>query len=75
MYGSRCKTIEVKLVNHLVLLSNLTHMPRQIDASHTWTKNVIYQMLPKGLQVNRLGGSIALLKTRATQMPAREKRA
>ncbi|KAF9341555.1 hypothetical protein BGZ91_006633 [Linnemannia elongata] len=68
-YGSKRKTFGVKLVNHPVLRNKLAHMSRQIEATHAWTENVIYQTMtmPEDLQMIKLGGPIALLKAQATQ--------
>ncbi|ORZ02043.1 acyl-CoA dehydrogenase/oxidase [Lobosporangium transversale] len=68
-YGSKRKTFGVKLVNHPVLRNKLAHMARQIEATHAWTENVIYQTItmPEDLQMIKLGGPIALLKAQATQ--------
>ena len=61
-YGSKRKTFGVKLVNHPVLRNKLAHMSRQIEATHAWTENVIYQTMtmPEDLQMIKLGGPIAL---------------
>ncbi|KAF9143826.1 hypothetical protein BGX30_014671 [Mortierella sp. GBA39] len=68
-YGSKRKTFGVKLVNHPVLRNKLAHMARQIEATHAWTENVIFQTInmPEELQPIKLGGPIALLKAQATQ--------
>ncbi|KAG0021206.1 hypothetical protein BGZ80_002869 [Entomortierella chlamydospora] len=68
-YGSKRKTFGVKLVNHPVLRNKLAHMARQIEATHAWTENVIYQTMtmPEDLQMIKLGGPIALLKAQSTQ--------
>ncbi|KAG0210557.1 hypothetical protein BGX28_009193 [Mortierella sp. GBA30] len=68
-YGSKRQTFGVKLVNHPVLRNKLAHMSRQIEATHAWTENVIYQTMtmPEDLQMIKLGGPIALLKAQATQ--------
>ncbi|KAF9955402.1 hypothetical protein BGZ65_003410 [Modicella reniformis] len=68
-YGNKRKTFGIKLVNHPVLRNKLAHMSRQIEATHAWTENVIYQTItmPEDLQMIKLGGPIALLKAQATQ--------
>ncbi|KAF9898280.1 hypothetical protein BX616_004253 [Lobosporangium transversale] len=68
-YGSKRKTFGVKLVNHPVLRNKLAHMARQIEATHAWMENVIYQTMtmPEDLQMIKLGGPIALLKAQSTQ--------
>ncbi|KAF9927815.1 hypothetical protein FBU30_002860 [Linnemannia zychae] len=68
-YGSKRKTFDVKLVNHPVLRNKLAHMARQIEATHAWIENVIYQTItmPEDLQPIKLGGPIALLKAQSTQ--------
>ncbi|KAG0005759.1 hypothetical protein BGZ80_005888 [Entomortierella chlamydospora] len=68
-YGSKRKTFGTKLVNHPVLRNKLAHMSRQIEATHAWCENVIYQTMtmPEDLQMIKLGGPIALLKAQATQ--------
>ncbi|KAF9436573.1 hypothetical protein BGZ76_003587 [Entomortierella beljakovae] len=68
-YGSKRKTFGVKLINHPVLRNKLAHMSRQIEATHAWLENVIYQTqsMPEDLQMIKLGGPIALLKAQSTQ--------
>ncbi|KAF9430584.1 hypothetical protein BGZ94_005918 [Podila epigama] len=68
-YGSKRKTFGVKLVNHPVLRNKLAHMSRQIEATHAWMENVIYQtiVMPEEMQMLKLGGPIALLKAQSTQ--------
>ncbi|KAF9434229.1 hypothetical protein BGZ76_008354 [Entomortierella beljakovae] len=68
-YGSKRKTFGVKLINHPVLRNKLAHMSRQIEATHSWAENVVYQTMtmPEDLQMIKLGGPIALLKAQATQ--------
>ncbi|KAF9272533.1 hypothetical protein BGZ74_005209, partial [Mortierella antarctica] len=62
-------TFGVKLINHPVLRNRLAHMSRQIEATHAWMENVIYQAItmPEEMQMLKLGGPIALLKAQSTQ--------
>ncbi|KAG0222665.1 hypothetical protein BGX31_008966, partial [Mortierella sp. GBA43] len=68
-YGSERETFGVKLVEHPVLRNKLAHMARQIEATHGWMENVIYQTMtmPEEYQTLHLGGAIALLKAQSTQ--------
>ncbi|KAF9585682.1 hypothetical protein BGW38_001235 [Lunasporangiospora selenospora] len=68
-YGSKRKTFGVRLVNHPVLRNKIAHMARQIEATHNWMENVLYQTMtmPEDVQMIKLGGPIALLKAQATQ--------
>ena len=44
-------------------------MARQVEATHAWMESLIYQttVMPKDLQMLKLGGPIALLKAQCTQ--------
>ncbi|KAK5195279.1 hypothetical protein LTR99_002482 [Exophiala xenobiotica] len=67
-YASKRKTFGQKLINHPVIRLKLAHMARQIEASHNWMENVIYQCQKMGETeaMLRLGGAIAGLKAQAT---------
>ncbi|CAG8460677.1 12755_t:CDS:2 [Ambispora gerdemannii] len=68
-YAHKRKTFNTKLVDHPVIRNKLAHMARQIEATHAWMENLIYQtdQLHGTEAATRLGGPIALLKAQSTQ--------
>ena len=68
-YAHKRKTFGKRLVDHPVIRNKLAHMARQIEATHAWMETLIYQssVMPKDLQMLKLGGPIALLKAQSTQ--------
>jgi alkylation response protein AidB-like acyl-CoA dehydrogenase len=67
-YAHKRRTFGKKLIEHPVIRLKLAHMARQIEATHNWMENLIYQ----GNQMSDveatfvLGGAIAGLKAQAT---------
>ena len=67
-YANKRRTFGKKLIEHPVIRMKLAHMARQIEASHNWLENLIYQCAKMGETeaMLRLGGPIAGLKAQAT---------
>ncbi|KAJ1570046.1 hypothetical protein HK096_004459, partial [Nowakowskiella sp. JEL0078] len=68
-YAHKRRTFGKKLVEHPVIRQKLANMARQIEATHSWMENLIYQStkMDHGMQMLKLGGPIALLKAQSTQ--------
>lgn len=68
-YAHKRKTFGKRLIDHPVIRQKLAHMARQIEATHAWMEQLIYQgiKMPQEIQPLRLGGPIALLKAQSTQ--------
>lgn len=68
-YGYKRKTFGKRLVDHPVLRNKLAHMARQIEATHNWLENLVYQAQNKDHEdaALRLGGAIAGCKAQSTQ--------
>jgi alkylation response protein AidB-like acyl-CoA dehydrogenase/predicted heme/steroid binding protein len=67
-YANKRRTFGKKLIEHPVIRMKLAHMARQIEASHNWLENLIFQCAKMGETeaMLRLGGPIAGLKAQAT---------
>jgi len=67
-YAHKRKTFGKRLIDHPVIRLKLAHMARQIEASHAWLENLIYQCQQMGEMeaMLKLGGAIAGLKAQAT---------
>ena len=67
-YANKRRTFGKKLIEHPVIRMKLAHMARQIEASHNWLENLIFQCEKMGETeaMLRLGGPIAGLKAQAT---------
>ncbi|RUS18239.1 putative acyl-CoA dehydrogenase [Endogone sp. FLAS-F59071] len=68
-YAHKRKTFGKRLIDHPVIRQKLAHMARQVEATHAWMEQLIYQSInmPMDIQPLRLGGPIALLKAQSTQ--------
>jgi len=67
-YAHKRETFGKKLIEHPVIRLKLSHMARQVEATHAWLENVTLQMntLDKQQQATLLAGPIALMKAQAT---------
>jgi len=67
-YSHKRKTFGVALIKHPVIRLKLAHMARQIEASHAWLENLIFQAqkMSDYEAMLKLGGAIAGLKAQAT---------
>ncbi|KAA8913003.1 acyl-CoA dehydrogenase/oxidase [Sphaerosporella brunnea] len=67
-YANKRRTFGKKLIEHPVIRMKLAHMARQIEATHNWLENIIYQCSAMGETeaMLKLGGAIAGLKAQAT---------
>lgn len=67
-YAHKRKTFGKKLIDHPVIRLKLAHMYRQIEASHNWLENVIFQCqsMSDMEAMLKLGGAIAGLKAQST---------
>ncbi|KAL7273895.1 hypothetical protein RUND412_003225 [Rhizina undulata] len=67
-YAHKRKTFNKPLIEHPVIRMKLAHMARQIEATHNWLENIIYQCSQMGETeaMLKLGGAIAGLKAQAT---------
>ncbi|OZJ04561.1 hypothetical protein BZG36_02702 [Bifiguratus adelaidae] len=67
-YAHKRKTFGKTLIEHPVIRNKLAHMIRQVEATHGWMENLMYQTekMPAHLRPLRLGGPIALLKAQCT---------
>ncbi|TGZ76331.1 acyl-CoA dehydrogenase NM domain-like protein [Ascodesmis nigricans] len=67
-YAHKRKTFGKPLIEHPVIRLKLAHMARQIEATHAWLENILYQCSAMGEHeaMLRLGGAIAGLKAQAT---------
>jgi alkylation response protein AidB-like acyl-CoA dehydrogenase/predicted heme/steroid binding protein len=69
-YAHKRKTFGKRLVDHPVIRMKFAQMARQIEATHAWIEQILYQtcMQPFEQQVLTLGGPIALCKAQCTQV-------
>eukprot|EP00466_Bigelowiella_natans_P002774 jgi/Bigna1/35751/e_gw1.11.112.1 len=69
-YAMKRKTFGKRLIDHQMIRFKLAEMVRQIDATHSWTENVTYQLqtMKKKEQNLKLGGTIALLKAQSSKV-------
>ncbi|EEH18077.2 hypothetical protein PABG_00640 [Paracoccidioides brasiliensis Pb03] len=67
-YAHKRRTFGNRLIDHPVIRMKLAHMARQIEASHNWLENIIYQCqsMDDTEAAFRLGGAIAGLKAQST---------
>jgi len=68
-YANRRRTFGKKLIEHPVIVwLKLAHMGRQIEATHNWLEDIVYQSLCMGdtEAMLKLGGAIAGLKAQST---------
>lgn len=67
-YANKRKTFGKKLIEHPVIRLKLANMARQVEATHNWLENIIYQCgkMEETEAMLRLGGAIAGLKAQAT---------
>ncbi|KAL9630208.1 MAG: hypothetical protein Q9164_006536 [Protoblastenia rupestris] len=67
-YAHKRKTFNKRLIDHPVIRMKLANMARQIEASHNWMENLIYQcqVMNETEAMLKLGGAIAGLKAQAT---------
>ena len=67
-YAQKRETFGKKLVDHPVIRLKLANMARQIEATHNWMENMVYQCQMMGSEQAMLlvGGAIAGLKAQAT---------
>lgn len=67
-YANKRHTFGKKLIDHPVIRMKLAHMARQIEATHNWQENLIYQSMKMSETeaMLRLGGPIAGLKAQST---------
>ncbi|EFW17827.1 hypothetical protein D8B26_004837 [Coccidioides posadasii str. Silveira] len=67
-YAHKRRTFGKRLIDHPVIRMKLAHMARQIEASHNWLENIIYQCQNyEDMEASlRLGGAIAGLKAQST---------
>ncbi|KAI5818054.1 acyl-CoA dehydrogenase/oxidase [Pyronema omphalodes] len=67
-YANKRKTFGKKLIEHPVIRMKLAQMARQVEATHNWLENMIYQCAQMGEQeaALKLGGAIAGLKAQST---------
>jgi len=68
-FAHKRTTFGKHLIEHPVIRQKLAHMARQVEATHAWMEQLIYQgmKMPVDIQPLRLGGPIALLKAQSTQ--------
>ncbi|KAI8345337.1 acyl-CoA dehydrogenase/oxidase [Blakeslea trispora] len=68
-YALKRRTFGQKLIEHAVIRNKFGHMIRQVEATHAWLENILYQLhtLPSNVTPELLGGPIALLKAQSTQ--------
>jgi len=68
-YAHKRKTFGQRLIDHPVIRLKLAHMARQIEATHNWMENLIYQgqKMDHTEATLKLGGAIAGLKAQSTQ--------
>ena len=67
-YAHKRKTFGKRLIDHPVIRLKLAHMARQIEATHNWMENLIYQSMHMQEEeaMLKLGGAIAGLKAQST---------
>lgn len=67
-YAHKRRTFGKRLIDHAVIRLKLAHMARQIEASHNWLENIIFQCqnMDETDAMLRLGGAIASLKAQST---------
>ena len=67
-YASKRRTFNKKLIEHPVIRLKLAHMARQIEATHAWLENLVFQgqHMHETEAMLKLGGAIAGLKAQAT---------
>ncbi|RPA88785.1 acyl-CoA dehydrogenase NM domain-like protein [Choiromyces venosus 120613-1] len=67
-YANRRRTFGKKLIEHPVIRMKLAHMARQIEATHNWLENIVYQgsCMSDTEAMLKLGGAIAGLKAQST---------
>jgi len=67
-YANKRRTFGQKLIGHPVIRMKLAHMARQIEATHAWLEQLIYQAQQMGEHeaMLKLGGVIAGLKAQST---------
>ncbi len=67
-YANKRRTFGKRLIEHDVIRMKLANMARQIEASHNWLENLVYQCKKMGNTeaMLRLGGPIAGLKAQST---------
>ncbi|GAA5997895.1 uncharacterized protein JCM10292_006890 [Rhodotorula paludigena] len=68
-YASKRETFGKKLIDHPVIRAKLASMAQRIEATHAWIETVVYQTLHYDADTVNLrgGGTVALLKARATE--------
>ncbi|KAI5296051.1 hypothetical protein KEM52_005915, partial [Ascosphaera acerosa] len=67
-FAYKRKTFGKRLIDHPVIRMKLAHMARQIEATHNWLENLIFQAQNMELDdaALRLGGAIAGCKAQST---------
>ena len=67
-YSQKRETFGKKLIEHPVIRMKLAHMARQIEATHNWLENIVYQcnMMSEQEAMLRIGGAVAGLKAQTT---------
>jgi len=67
-YANKRKTFGKKLIEHPVIRMKLAQMARQVEATHNWLENIIYQCscMNDTEAMLKLGGAIAGLKAQST---------
>ncbi|EGC41158.1 acyl-CoA dehydrogenase [Histoplasma capsulatum var. duboisii H88] len=67
-YAHKRQTFGKRLIDHPVIRMKLAHMARQIEASHNWLENLVFQCqsMDDTEAAFRLGGAIAGLKAQST---------
>ncbi|KLJ10689.1 acyl-CoA dehydrogenase [Blastomyces silverae] len=67
-YAHKRHTFGKRLIDHPVIRMKLAHMARQIEASHNWLENLVFQCqsMDDTEAAFRLGGAIAGLKAQST---------
>ncbi|PUU77391.1 acyl-CoA dehydrogenase/oxidase C-terminal [Tuber borchii] len=67
-YANRRRTFGKKLIEHPVIHLKLVHMAHQIEATHNWLENIVYQSscMSDTEAILKLGGAIAGLKAQST---------
>ncbi|KAJ5895162.1 acyl-CoA dehydrogenase/oxidase [Penicillium taxi] len=67
-YAHKRKTFGKRLIDHPVIRMKLAHMARQIESTHNWMENIIFQSqsMDETEAMLKLGGAIAGLKAQST---------
>mmetsp|Transcript_30735 Transcript_30735/g.43024 ORF Transcript_30735/g.43024 Transcript_30735/m.43024 type:complete len:181 (+) Transcript_30735:406-948(+) len=67
-FAHKRKTFGKRLVDHPVIRNKLAHMARQVEATHAWLEQCIYNFdrMNAKQKKKQLSGSIALLKAQCT---------